>query len=154
VLAVIKKTTTMLYSFDHHATGPQDICELQVAPNWAQEYPETDEQLMAHIQQGDEAALGILLYRHIRACRAVIQRVLRDEREADLIAQHVFAEVSRESARYTEAAGPVIGWIMTLARRRAVDRLRERQGAGRPSVVAKVINALNDLHPADESRAA
>jgi DNA-directed RNA polymerase specialized sigma24 family protein len=143
----------MLYSFDHHATGSHDICDLQVAPNWAQQYPETDEQLMAHIQEGDEAALGILLYRHIETCRGIIQRVLADEREMDLLAQRVFAEVARESRRYSEAAGPVLGWILTLARRRALERLREKQ-TERPSTVAKVVSALNDLHLSDQPQAA
>ncbi len=136
----------MLYSFDHHATGTSDICELQVSPNWAQEYPETDEQLMRHIQEGDEASLGILLYRHIALCRTLITRVLGDETETDALAQKVFAEVAHESSRYSEEAGPALGWITTLARRRAIERLRERQST-RQAAVDHIVDALTDLHP-------
>jgi|GEM_PF-5209927 len=143
----------MLYSFDHHATGPQDICDLQVSPGWAKDYPETDEQLMAHIQQGDEAALGILLYRHIAACRSQIMRVLGDERETELLAQRIFAEVAREADRYHASAGPVLSWILTLARRRAIERLRELQPA-RQAMAAQVIRALTDIHPVTEAKAA
>ncbi len=117
----------MLYSFEHHATGTTDICELRVSPNWAQEYPETDAQLMGHIQEGDQAALGILLYRHIELCRKTIGRVIGDEKESDLLAQQVFADISRDGVRYSEEAGPVLGWILTLARRRAIEKLRAKQ---------------------------
>jgi RNA polymerase sigma-70 factor (ECF subfamily) len=135
----------MLYSFDHHART-SDICELQASPTWAQEYPETDEQLMRHIQEGDEAALGILLYRHIALCRNIITRVIGDEIETDALAQKVFAEVARESARYSEEAGPVLGWLATLARRRAIERLREKQNT-REAAAERAVQTLTDIHP-------
>jgi RNA polymerase sigma-70 factor (ECF subfamily) len=114
----------MLYSFDYHATETNNTERSAAAP-LAHSYTETDEQLIEQIQQGDEAALGILLYRHVGLCRKLIKRMLGDEAETENLVHEVFAEVSREAARYSEEAGPVLGWILTLARRRALDQLRK-----------------------------
>jgi RNA polymerase sigma-70 factor (ECF subfamily) len=59
--------------------------------------------------------------------RAVIVRVLHNEYSAEDLLQEVFLEVWRLAARYSSEKGKALGWMITLARRRAIDRLRREQ---------------------------
>jgi DNA-directed RNA polymerase specialized sigma24 family protein len=114
----------MLYSFDYHDTEINVPPEAMPSIPRVKAYADTDEQLMQRIQQGDEAALGILLYRHIGACRNLAKRVVPNESESETLVHEVFAEVAQEAGRYSAESGPVLGWILTLVRRRSIDRLR------------------------------
>jgi DNA-directed RNA polymerase specialized sigma24 family protein len=122
----------MLYSIDYHGT---EILVPKLSDNGLRTdaYPDTDEQLIDRIQGGDEAALGILLYRHIGACRALAHRMIPNESESENLVHGVFTEISREAARYSPEAGSVIGWILTLVRRRSIEHLRGQTKAQAPS---------------------
>jgi DNA-directed RNA polymerase specialized sigma24 family protein len=114
----------MLYSFDFHATEI-NVPQLPTDPALRKDaYPDTDEQLMERIKRGDEAALGILLYRHLDACRSLARRMVPDEAQSEALVHEVFAEVSREAVRYSPMAGSVLGWVLTLVRRRSIAKLR------------------------------
>jgi len=105
----------MLYSFethDHLENRPEDS---------------TDEQLMAAVQHGIPQALDELYRRHSATLRAVIVRVLHNEHSAEDLLQEVFLEVWRLANRYSQDKGKALGWMITLARRRAIDRLRREQ---------------------------
>ncbi|MDQ1484076.1 MAG: hypothetical protein QOF35_2152 [Actinomycetota bacterium] len=54
----------------------------------------------------------------------VILRVLRSADHAAEVTQEVYVEIWRQSARYAPDKGSVIGWMTTMAHRRAVDRVR------------------------------
>jgi RNA polymerase sigma-70 factor (ECF subfamily) len=53
-----------------------------------------------------------------------VLRVLRSTDHAAEVTQEVFVEVWRQSARYASEKGSVLGWMTTMAHRRAVDRVR------------------------------
>jgi RNA polymerase sigma-70 factor (ECF subfamily) len=108
----------MLYSFDQQT--------LATRPNFTVGEP-TDEQLMSRIQARDEKAITILYRRHTPLLRAVIGRILNNDSDVDDLLQVVFLEVWRQAAHYDEAKGKALGWIVTLARRRAIDRVRTMQ---------------------------
>jgi RNA polymerase sigma-70 factor (ECF subfamily) len=110
----------MLYEFDH-----QQI-EASCATTEA-----TDEQLMARIQARDDAALAALYRRHTPLLRTVISRVVHNEHDVDDLLQEVFLELWNRADHYDEAKGKALGWIVTLARRRAIDRIRRRQAYAR-----------------------
>ncbi|MBK3390122.1 sigma-70 family RNA polymerase sigma factor [Streptomyces sp. DEF1AK] len=59
----------------------------------------------------------------------LVRRVLRDPAQSEEVAQEVLVEVWRTAARYRPAKGTVMTWGMTLAHRRAVDRVRSAQAA-------------------------
>jgi len=59
--------------------------------------------------------------------RATIDGVVHEEAEADDVLQEIFLQVWEEASRYSPKAGKPLGWMVTIARRRAIDRLRRRQ---------------------------
>lgn len=109
----------MLYEFD-----TQQIAEVT-------QHEITDEQLMARIQARDDAALATLYRRHTPLLRTVVSRVVHNEHDADDLLQEIFVELWNRAAHYDEAKGKALGWMVTLARRRAIDRIRRRQAYSR-----------------------
>ena len=82
----------------------------------------TDEQLMAEIQGGGETALATLYRRHTGLLRTVVSRVLQNDHDVDDLMQEIFIELWNRAASYDVAKGKALGWMVTLARRRAIDR--------------------------------
>ncbi|HEY3898101.1 MAG TPA: sigma-70 family RNA polymerase sigma factor [Chthoniobacter sp.] len=112
----------MLYEFNHHqiaTLAPTD-------PTGA-----ADEQLMMLVQRGDEAALATLYRRHTAILRTVIARVVHIDADVDDLLQEVFLEIWKRCQTYEEKKGKVLGWMITMARRRAIDRVRRRQAYAR-----------------------
>jgi RNA polymerase sigma-70 factor (ECF subfamily) len=105
----------MLYTFDSAARTPESRTEC------------TDEQLMEAVQKQDPQALEELYRRHHATLRAVIVRVLHNEHTADDLLQEVYMEIWRLANRYSSEKGKALGWMITLSRRRAIDRLRREQ---------------------------
>ena len=87
----------------------------------------SDEELMARIQANDDRAIAILYRRHTALLRSVVGRILNNDSDVDDQLQDIFLEIWRRAAHYDEAKGKALGWIMTLARRRAIDRVRKKQ---------------------------
>jgi RNA polymerase sigma-70 factor (ECF subfamily) len=109
----------MLYSFDSYA---EFLANIQTC---------TDEHLMAAVQQESTEGLNELYRRHSPTIRAVIARVLHNEQSVEDLLQEVFLEVWRLARRYSSEKGKALGWIITLSRRRAIDRLRREQAYSR-----------------------
>jgi RNA polymerase sigma-70 factor, ECF subfamily len=86
-----------------------------------------DEVLMKDISRRRYDALTELYGRHSKRLRATIDGVVHEETEADDVLQEIFLQVWQEADRYSPKAGKPLGWIVTIARRRAIDRLRRRQ---------------------------
>ena len=107
----------MLYSFDHQRfeTRPEISAE-----------DLTDEQLMENIQRGDESALALLHRRHHALLRTIFNRIISNEHDVDELVQECLLEVWRRAENYNPEKGKALGWIVTLARRRAIDRLRRK----------------------------
>jgi len=86
-----------------------------------------DEVLMKDICQRRPDALAELYGRHRKRLRATIADVVHGETEADDVLQEIFIQVWEKADRYSVKAGKPLGWMVTIARRRAIDRLRRRQ---------------------------
>jgi RNA polymerase sigma-70 factor (ECF subfamily) len=56
-----------------------------------------------------------------------VRRVVRDPAQSEEVTQEVLIEVWRGAPRYDPALGNPLGWVMTIAHRRAVDRVRSNQ---------------------------
>ncbi len=85
-----------------------------------------DETLMDELVQHDSRALEELYQRHRPVLRGVVLRVVNDELDADDVLQEVFMQLWTRAEDYSPAKGKPLGWLITLARRRAIDRLRQR----------------------------
>ena len=115
--AAATKPHTMLSSFDH-----QRIETRQQIPVGEP----TDEQLMENIKAADEPSLGLLQRRHQALLRTVIGRIVSNDYDVDEIVQECLLEVWRRASSYDPAKGQALGWLVTLSRRRAIDRLRRK----------------------------
>lgn len=85
-----------------------------------------DEMLMQEITQRRQQALKELYSRYSRSLRALIGSVVHEESEADDVLQESFLQIWREAHHYSPKAGKPLGWVITIARRRAIDRVRRR----------------------------
>jgi RNA polymerase sigma-70 factor, ECF subfamily len=90
-----------------------------------------DEALMKAISRRRYDALAELYDRHGKRLRATIDGVVHEEGEADDVLQEIFIQIWEEAGRYSPKAGKPLGWMVTIARRRAIDRLRRRQAYSR-----------------------
>ena len=117
-----------------HLTRPMiyeaDQTDIEATPDNADEGP-SNEQLMALIKRGDDIALEVLYRRHTRLLRSIVARALNNEYDIDDAIQDIFLEIWHQAGRYDEGKGKALGWIVTLARRRSIDRLRKKLSYGR-----------------------
>jgi RNA polymerase sigma-70 factor (ECF subfamily) len=89
-----------------------------------------DATLARRLLQKDVEAFEQLYERHSRIVYALVLRILQQGSTAEEVVQDVFLQVWRNARHYDEQRGPFIPWLLTLARNRALDRLRlksERQ---------------------------
>src|SRR5437764_7774720 len=85
----------------------------------------TDLELMHGIQAEDPEALSILYDRYNGIIKALILRVIHNEAEADDLLQEIFMEIWNQAKNFSAQKGKPLGWMVTLARRRAIDGLRK-----------------------------
>jgi RNA polymerase sigma-70 factor (ECF subfamily) len=100
--------------------------------------PVSAEDLLVAAARGDEPAFSVLVGRIRPQVLRVAQGVVRDPSMAEEVAQEVLTEVWLKADRFDPERGNVGGWVATLARRRAVDRVRSEQaGRNRDDRVAR-----------------
>ena len=80
--------------------------------------------LLRRLSAGDQSALGELYDLYAGLVNGLALRILRDGSEAQDVVQEVFLQVWRQAARYDPARGSPEAWLCTMARTRALDRLR------------------------------
>lgn len=89
-----------------------------------------DATLLHRLLQKDVNAFEQLYDRHSHLVYSLVLRILRQASTAEEVVQDVFLQLWRNASRYDAARGPVLPWLLTLARNRALDHLRlkgERQ---------------------------
>ena len=87
----------------------------------------SDESLMQAITDHEQRALNELYSRYGGRLKSMIGTVVHEEGEADDVLQDIMLQIWREAGKYSPKAGKPLGWVVTLARRRAIDRVRRRQ---------------------------
>ncbi len=85
--------------------------------------------MLAQVAKGDHAAFRLVYDQAGPAVLGTVLRVVRDPAQSEEVMQEVLLEVWRTAARFDAAEGSASAWIMMLAHRRAVDRVRSEQRA-------------------------
>jgi RNA polymerase sigma-70 factor, ECF subfamily len=137
-----------------------EIRHLRPEPDVAE--PEADRDpdlagLLGQVARGDHRAFELLYDQLAGPVYGVARQVLRDPAQSEEIAQEVLLEIWRTASRFDPARGSPAAWALTIAHRRAVDRVRSANacarreekaaaadGAGEPDDVAEVVAATLD----------
>jgi RNA polymerase sigma-70 factor (ECF subfamily) len=85
--------------------------------------------LLERVAQGDQAAFSDLYDILSPRVLGLIIRVLKDHSQSEEVTQEVFLEVWQTAARFDSAKGGAATWILTMAHRRAIDRVRSSQSS-------------------------
>lgn len=83
-----------------------------------------DVTLLNRVMARDASAVGELYDRHNRLLFGLILRILRNRSEAEEVLQEVFVQVWTRAETYNVEMGVPRGWLVRIARNRAIDRLR------------------------------
>src|ERR1700684_3987371 len=108
--------------------------------------------LLVHVARGDQDAFEQLYDRLAGPAYGVIRRVLRDPSQSEEVTQEVLLEVWRDAETVGPAMGGAATWVMTIAHRRAIDRVRSSVAATEREQKTAVFNSLRD-EVADEVEA-
>jgi len=85
-----------------------------------------DRTLSDRLARGDRDALAAIYDAYGSVVFAVILRLVRDRAEAEELVQETFLEAWRRAAQYQPERANVVAWLVTIAKSRAIDRLRSR----------------------------
>jgi RNA polymerase sigma-70 factor (ECF subfamily) len=93
-------------------------------PATASRGADIDAELVRRMQAGDERALGAFYDRWYPIVNGLVARMLRSADDVEDVVEETFWQVWRQANRFAEGRGSVQTWILTIARSRALDRLR------------------------------
>jgi RNA polymerase sigma-70 factor, ECF subfamily len=104
------------------------------------------DQLLRLVAVGDQQAFELLYRQLARPAYGVIRRVLRDPAQSEEVTQEVMLEVWRTATRFDPAMSGAATWVLTIAHRRAIDRVRTEVAAAE----REQKTAWADAGPGDE----
>jgi RNA polymerase sigma-70 factor, ECF subfamily len=100
-----------------------------VNPETGAELHASDAALIRRIVRRDESALAALYDRYAGVLFSVLNRILRDTQAAEEILQDIFYQLWRTASRFDPSRGSLGGWLLVIARNRAISRLRRHNPA-------------------------
>ena len=106
-----------------------------------------DTVLLTRMGQRDESAIEEIFRRYSGAVYSVALRVLRDSGQAEDVLQEVFLQLWRDPAAFVRGRGSLGGWLVVIARNRAIDMLRRRK----PSDPVEEVALASSANVADEA---
>ena len=101
--------------------------------------------LLAQAADGDRQAFGIFYQRTSAKLFGIILRILIERTEAEDVLQEVYVTIWRKAAEFDAARASPVTWTATIARNRAIDRLRAR--GSRPSAPLEEAAEVRDHSP-------
>lgn len=115
--------------------------------------------LLQATAQGDHDAFNLVYEQLYDQVYSMIRAVLRDCSQSEEVAQEVLLEIWQIAFRYDPGKGGAIAWVLTIARRRAIDRVRSAAAAAgrerRTAVVSyqdQVSELVEDILECDQLR--
>jgi len=85
--------------------------------------------LLALVARGDEGAFARVYDQLAGPIYGLVRRVVRNPAQSEEVAQEVLLDVWRTASRFDPGRGSASAWVMTIAHRRAVDRVRSENAA-------------------------
>jgi len=89
----------------------------------------SDAALIQRIVERDESALAVLYDRYAGMLSSVLNRILHDTQAAEEILQDIFFQLWRNATQFDASRGSLPGWLLVIARNRAISRLRRHNPA-------------------------
>jgi RNA polymerase sigma-70 factor (ECF subfamily) len=83
--------------------------------------------LLGKVAEGDQSAFAALYDQTASRVMGLVRRLLKDFAQSEEVTQEIFLEVWQNAKRYDPSKGSAVTWILTMAHRRAVDRIRASQ---------------------------
>ena len=87
------------------------------------------QQLLERVAQGDKQAFAALYDEVSPRVFGLVKRLLRDHSQSEEVTQEIFLEIWQSAPRFDPNKGGASTWILTMAHRRAVDRVRASQSS-------------------------
>ena len=104
-----------------------------MTPSQATDLPRRAE-LLSRIADGDDGAFAEFYDATAARVYGMVLRVLRDPGYSEETTQEVFLQVWRSAGSYSADAGSPLSWLITMAHRRAVDRVRSESASSRRDI--------------------
>jgi RNA polymerase sigma-70 factor, ECF subfamily len=108
-----------------------DIRQLQPETAPAPDYEPDLAALLVLVSRGDHRAFELVYGELAGPVYGVVRQVLRDPAQSEEVAQEVLLEIWRIASRFDPARGSAAAWALTIAHRRAVDRVRSENACSR-----------------------
>ena len=100
--------------------------------------------LLRQSARGDEQAFAALYDATSARVHGLVLRVVRDPAQAQEVTQEAYLETWRTAGRFDEGLGSAMSWLMTIAHRKAVDRVRSAEASSRRDTAYHDTNATVD----------
>jgi RNA polymerase sigma-70 factor (ECF subfamily) len=128
------------------AGAPQEGAPVGSSPHLAE--------LLQRSARGDRAAFAELYDATAARVHGLAVRVVRDPAQAEEVTQEAFLEIWRTASRYDAARGSAVSWLLTIAHRKAVDRVRSAEAASRRESTYHLQNQTVDVDTTAEAATA
>jgi RNA polymerase sigma-70 factor (ECF subfamily) len=128
------------------AGAPQEGAPVGSSPHLAE--------LLQRAARGDRAAFAELYDATAARVHGLAVRVVRDPAQAEEVTQEAFLEIWRTASRYDAARGSAVSWLLTIAHRKAVDRVRSAEAASRRESTYHLQNQTVDVDSTAEAATA
>jgi RNA polymerase sigma-70 factor (ECF subfamily) len=113
--------------FDMLSIVPREIDSNQ--DSGSMQSPATKEELLGRVAEGDQQAFAALYDEISPRVFGLVRRLLVDHAQSEEVTQEVFLEIWTNAKKYEPGKGGASTWILTMAHRRAVDRIRASQAS-------------------------
>jgi RNA polymerase sigma-70 factor, ECF subfamily len=113
--------------------------------------PVSADELLSRVATGDQQAFSELYDQLSGRVLGLVTRLLRDHAQSEEVTQEVFLEVWQNATRFDRSRGTAPSWILTMAHRRAVDRVRSAQSSRDRDVKIGTRDVQTDYDQVSES---